>query len=56
MKNLIDYDKYDKNELWMSKIEYLSEIYRHLNSLNSNMEGRNKNILTATDKLVAFTK
>ena len=30
-----------KNELWMSKIEYLSEIFGHLNSLNSNMQGRN---------------
>ena len=48
--------KYHKNELWMSKIEYLSEIFRHLNSLNSNMQGRNENILTATEKLVAFKK
>ena len=28
--------KYHKNELLMSKIEYLSEIFRHLNGLNSN--------------------
>ena len=48
--------KYLKNELWMSKIEYLSEIFGYLNSLNSNMQGRNENILTATDKLVAFKK
>ena len=48
--------KYHKNELWMSKTEYLSEIFRHLNSLNSNMQGRNENIFTATDKLVAFKK
>ena len=40
----------------MSKIEYLSEIFGHLNGLNSNMQGRNENILTATDKLVAFKK
>jgi len=45
-----------KNELWMSKIEYLNEIFGHLNSLNSNMQGRNENILTATDKLVTFKK
>ena len=31
--------KYYKNELWMSIIEYFSEIFRHLNSLNSNMQG-----------------
>ena len=40
----------------MSKIEYLSEIFGHLNVLISNMQGRNENILTATDKLVAFKK
>ena len=40
----------------MSKIEHLSEIFRRLNSLNSNMQGRNENILTPTDKSVAFKK
>ena len=40
----------------MSKIEYLSEIFGHLNGLTSNMQGRNENISTATDKLVAFQK
>ena len=45
-----------KNELQMSKIEYLSEIFGHLNGLNSNMQGRNEQILTATEKLVAFKK
>ena len=40
----------------MSKIEYLSEMFGHLNGLNSNMQGRNENILTATDNLVAFKK
>ena len=40
----------------MSKTEYLSEIFRHLNSLNSNMQDRNENILMARDKLIAFKK
>ena len=40
----------------MSKMEYLSEIFGHLNVLTSNVQGRNENILTATDKLVAFKK
>ena len=48
--------KYLKNELWMCKIQYLSEIFRHLNSLNSNMQRRNENILMATNKLVVFKK
>ena len=42
--------------MWVSKIEYLSQIFRHLNSLNRNMQGRNENILAVTDKLVAFKK
>ena len=45
-----------KNELWMSKMEYLSEIFGHLNVLISNMQGRNENILTVTDELAAFKK
>ena len=40
----------------MSKIEYLSEMFRHLNSLKRNMQGRNENILTATNKYVPFKK
>ena len=40
----------------MSKLEYLSEIFGHLNGLTSDMQGRNENILTATDKLVAVKK
>ena len=40
----------------MSKIEYLSEIFGHLNGLTSDMQGRNENILTATDNLVAVKK
>ena len=40
----------------MSKIEYLSEIFKHLNNLNSNMQSKKENVLTATDKLVAFKK
>ena len=40
----------------MSKIEYLSEIFRHLNSLNSNMQGRNETFSQQQIKLVAFKK
>ena len=42
-----------KNELWISKTEYLTEIFGHLNRLNSNMQDRNENNLTVTDTLVA---
>ena len=35
---------------------YLTEIFGQLNIVNSSMPGRNENILTSTDKLVAFKK
>jgi len=47
---------YLKNDLWLFRLEYLTEIYGHPNRLNSSMQGRNENILTSMDKLVAFTK
>ena len=47
---------YLKNDLWLFRLEYLTEIYGQLNRLNSSMQGRNENIFTSTDKLVAFTK
>ena len=48
---------YLKNYLWLSsRLEYLTEIFRQLNRLNGSMQGRNENILTLTNKLVAFTK
>ena len=40
----------------MSKIEYLNEIFGHVNSLNSNTQDRNENILTATGKLDTLKK
>jgi len=45
-----------KNDLWLSRLEYLTEIFGQLNGLNSSMQSRNENILTSTDKLVAFPK
>ena len=40
----------------MAKMEYLTEIFDQLNIVNSSMQGRNENILTSTDKLVALKK
>jgi len=34
----------------------LAEIFAHLNCLNTGMQGREENILTSSDKLVAFKK
>ena len=43
-------------EVWINKLAYLTEIFGCLNNLNSSMQGRSENILTSSDKLVAFQK
>jgi len=43
-------------EFWLSRLEYLAKIFAHLNSLNTSKQGRVENILTSSDKLVAFKK
>ena len=40
----------------MAKMEYLTEIFGRLNIVNSSMQGRNEDILTSTDKLVALKR
>ncbi|KAI5152134.1 zinc finger BED domain-containing protein 5/7/8/9 [Enteropsectra breve] len=44
------------NKSWCTKLSYLNEIFEKLNNLNSSMQGRNENILSSTDKLLAFKK
>jgi len=46
--------EYLQCEFWLSRLEYLAEIFAHRNSLNTSMQGREENILTPSDKLVAF--
>ena len=48
--------KYLRCELWMAKMEYLTEIFGQLNIVNSSIQGRNENILTSTDKLVSLKR
>ena len=48
--------EYLKCEFWLSRLEYLAEIFAHLNGLNTSMQGREENILTSSDKLIAFKK
>ena len=43
-------------EFWMSKLEYLTEIFCELNKTNMSMQGKSENILTSTDKLNALKK
>ncbi len=39
---------------WQMKLAYLADIYQHLNNLNTSMQGTKENILTSTEKLLAF--
>ncbi len=48
--------EYLRHEFWISKLEYLTDIFTHLNSVNTSLQGRNENILSSTDKLIAFQK
>ena len=48
--------EYLQCEFWLSRLEYLAEIFARLNSLNTSMQGREENILTSSDKLLAFKK
>ncbi len=36
------------------KLAYLTDIYQHLANFNTSMQGTKENILTSTDKLLAF--
>jgi len=38
--------EYLQCEFWLSRLEYLAEIFAHRNSLNTSMQGREENILT----------
>ena len=41
--------EYLECEFWISRLEYLPEIFAHLNGLNTSMQGREENILTSSD-------
>jgi hypothetical protein len=43
--------EYLRCEFWMAKLAYLKDIFGKLNIINSSMQGKNENILTATDTL-----
>jgi hypothetical protein len=43
-----------EDDIWLHKSAYLSDIYQHLNKLNSSIQGNKENILTCIDKILAF--
>ncbi|KAJ4941484.1 hypothetical protein JOQ06_011363 [Pogonophryne albipinna] len=50
----LPYKEHMDDESWWVKLAYLADIFSHLNDLNIRMQGKNENILTATDKLNGF--
>jgi len=44
------------NPKWYTKLAYLADIFNHLNNLNSNMQGKDENILTSSGKLNGFLR
>ncbi|XP_078503253.1 zinc finger BED domain-containing protein 5-like [Lissotriton helveticus] len=43
-----------QNKLWCAKLAYLADIFEHLNNINTSMQGKGENILTAVDKMSAL--
>ena len=42
------------DETWWLKVAYLADIFGHMNVLNTKMQGKKENLLTATDKIHGF--
>ena len=42
------------DDRWKSKLAYLVDIFDHLNKTNSNMQGKNENLLSSADKMRAL--
>ena len=40
---------------WCARLAYMADIFQHLNELNTQMQGRNENLLTNTDKTNGLT-
>lgn len=42
------------NPKWLLKLAFIADIFRHLNILNTSMQGRDENVISAKDKIKAF--
>ena len=49
-----DEAKLGANDDWWARVAYMADIFQHLNELNTRMQGRNKNLLTSTNKINGF--
>jgi hypothetical protein len=52
----ITFCKFFKNKKWCTMLAYLADTFNHNNSVNSKIQICEENILTSTDKLLAFQK
>jgi hypothetical protein len=52
--NKASFSDFLKNTKWLLKLAYLADVYQYLNTLNTSMQGPKENILTSTDKHLAF--
>uniref|UniRef100_A0A0L8HYE7 HAT C-terminal dimerisation domain-containing protein n=1 Tax=Octopus bimaculoides TaxID=37653 RepID=A0A0L8HYE7_OCTBM len=43
-----------QDELWCTKLVYLSDIFEYLNKINTGMQGKAENILRSADKICAM--
>ncbi|KAM4808386.1 zinc finger BED domain-containing protein 5-like [Rhinophrynus dorsalis] len=43
-----------QDKLWCTKLAYLADIFEHLNKINTSMQGKGENMLTAVDKICAM--
>jgi hypothetical protein len=50
----VSFSDFLEDTKWLLKLAYLADVYHHLNTLNTSMQGRKENILTSTDKLLPF--
>jgi hypothetical protein len=53
--NKASFSDFLEDTKWLLKLAYLADVYHYLNTLNTSMQGPKENILTSTDKRLAFT-
>jgi hypothetical protein len=49
-----EYATLPSDESWVANLDYLSDIFSHLNELNRKMQGKNETVFSTTDKIEGF--
>ena len=45
-----------EDEKWLQGLAYLADIFHHMNQLNKSLQGPRENVLTSSDKILAFKR